>query len=393
MRVALVTAAYGDPWIEEQFIWRRVAAAIASYADVDVLVAGGCQRSEGVDGALRVLHFPSRVLDVRRRHAVLFAATGARRPDAVDYCACTRALTVDAVASLPQTLQDELARSEEGNSPALYAHLETERYDAIVLCGLQLASTAFGIARLPASARVVLLPVLAREPLIWLPPHQAALTRAERIIVSTKDEELRVRRLVSVGDPGRIVRVAVPIRVDVSSAMTEPLDFDGAHQLVVAGVESVDLTDIARQAIYLSQRIKRLTVSVVARDGRSVSSSSGIEVRSAVSRSDLWRWMVRAFAVLDAGPPRPLAREVLEAMLCGVPAIVRDQTGAAREHAEQGNGGLWYRTDLELLACTARLFEDTAVRQRLGEQGREYATHQHGDPTSFVEQVKEAVLG
>ena len=62
-----------------------------------------------------------------------------------------------------------------------------------------------------------------------------------------------------------------------------------------------------------------------------------------------------ALAFLDAEPNRMLGLDVLEAMLCGAPVLVSAQGGAAREHAESGNGGSWYRSDAELRACLEAL--------------------------------------
>ena len=91
-------------------------------------------------------------------------------------------------------------------------------------------------------------------------------------------------------------------------------------------------------------------------------------------------------AVLDPVPQRLVGRQVLEAFLYRVPVIVYARGGASREHAEAGNGGLWFRTDEELCA-TVRALLDDELGQLLGEQGCSYAQHRHADTDTFVKNV------
>ena len=109
-------------------------------------------------------------------------------------------------------------------------------------------------------------------------------------------------------------------------------------------------------------------------------------------RADLWRWMSRALAVLDPEPGRSLGRDVLEALLYGVPVLARADGGAAREHAEAGHGGLWYRNYDELELAISRLDTD-GIGATLGRQGRDYALREYGDPEGFQKRVVEASFG
>jgi glycosyltransferase involved in cell wall biosynthesis len=114
-------------------------------------------------------------------------------------------------------------------------------------------------------------------------------------------------------------------------------------------------------------------------------------VRRTENRTDVWGWMSRALAVLDPTPHRVIGCTALESMLLGVPVIVAANGDATVEHAEVGDGGLWFRTDEELVACVDRLRE-VPVRTGLGEQGRTYATSRFGDTEAYVERVTQLVL-
>ncbi|MGH7805691.1 MAG: hypothetical protein ACREQJ_15185, partial [Candidatus Binatia bacterium] len=87
-----------------------------------------------------------------------------------------------------------------------------------------------------------------------------------------------------------------------------------------------------------------------------------------------------------------LAAPALEAMMYGTPVLAHAESGAAREHAERGDGGLWYRTAAELDAAVGWLRDDSS-REALGEQARRFALERWGDVDAFVARVSNAVLG
>jgi glycosyltransferase involved in cell wall biosynthesis len=97
-------------------------------------------------------------------------------------------------------------------------------------------------------------------------------------------------------------------------------------------------------------------------------------------------------AVIDPTPHRVIGQEVLEAMLLGIPVVVAANGDATREHADLGNGGLWYRFGDELLA-SIKLLLDGHVASSLGEQGHSYATARFADTDTYVKRVAEVVLG
>jgi glycosyltransferase involved in cell wall biosynthesis len=109
------------------------------------------------------------------------------------------------------------------------------------------------------------------------------------------------------------------------------------------------------------------------------------------SRLDVWRWISRAFALLDPTADRLLGREALEAYLFGTPILTRDDSGASREHADLGNGGLWYRTDEELFGAIEALLDDD-VRLALGRQGQEYAELEYADVDMYIKRVMTGLL-
>ena len=98
-----------------------------------------------------------------------------------------------------------------------------------------------------------------------------------------------------------------------------------------------------------------------------------------------------AFAFLDAEPDRMLGLDVLEAMLCGAPVLVSAHGGAAREHVESGNGGLWYRSDVAASRLPRRAALGRIFTGALGRQGRQYAESEYGNVDRFLGRVRDAI--
>jgi len=106
------------------------------------------------------------------------------------------------------------------------------------------------------------------------------------------------------------------------------------------------------------------------------------------TRTDLWRLMAHARAVVDLKPGRYVARECVEALRFGTPIVA--PAGSVGADLAEGGGGLWYRDPAELLGCIDWL-ADVEIREALGGQGRRMADALYGDPGAFVERVGRAL--
>jgi glycosyltransferase involved in cell wall biosynthesis len=142
----------------------------------------------------------------------------------------------------------------------------------------------------------------------------------------------------------------------------------------------------------LARTNPEIVLALIGPGAASLPSSPGLLCQETVSRLDAWRWMNVALAFLDAEPNRMLGLDVLEAMLCGAPVLVSAEGGAAREHVESGNGGLWYRNNAELRACLNAL-RSVDLRDALGRQGRQYAADEYGNVDRFLHRVRDAIAG
>jgi hypothetical protein len=389
VRIAVVTATGTEPWREEEIVCARLAGALACEAEVDVLVADGGGSGTSQEGAVRTIRFAAEPWTIPRRRALLVAIAGGTIPRTPLACSCLEWAAARALSDAPRYLQTEMTRSLGGDAPSLYEHIRSTPYDALLFVGYRGASTWFGLGAVADDRRVMLLPLACEEPLLHLSIYDEVFARVDRILVLTETERELVERRFGVRDSGRVRKIGFALQVNRIAETTEPLGFEGKPVLAVSGASAPP-----RVLRTFFEKIRKIDteVEVCLLSDVEPSEAPGTNVRTCRTRVDFWRWMSRAIAVIDPVPHRILARDVLEAMLYGTPVIVEEEGGASREHAEVGNGGLWYRDSAELAACIGALRSD-ATRRALGAQGRGYAEREYGDPAAFVQRVTDAVFG
>lgn len=394
IRVAVVTSHWGSSWDEEHVVTRRIAGALACSADVDVCVAEGPTARQFHDGAARVIQFPAMPSDARRVAALRQALLGPTAENGSFGCSCVDTLARERARSLQRSLQEELVYGAGGHSPALYSHLQDEDYDVVLFAGYQSAATYLGLRALPTRCRVALWPAARNDPLFHLPIHDETFARADVVLACTASEEALVRARLNGFGRDRTARVSFALSVNSLATETTPHGYDEDYRYLVVARDweqdasrgSLETWAPAIERDFADAGVK---VRLVGPGANHLEPFGGVSLAS--SRIDVWRWMSRSLAVLDTAPQRVLGREVLEAMLCGAAVLVHADGGATREHAESGNGGLWFRTYAELACCVEELLSSD-VRELLGNQGADYASRDFGDADAFVSRLVARVL-
>ena len=370
MRAALVATGFSGSGGEQELFYRRLAGALAYSTDLTVLSLA--PSSEGIRGfPFDVKSFPTE-LNPRRARALLEASSS--------------------LDTIPRFIQEEVARAEGGFSLELLEDLKKEAYDVVVFCGYKYASTVFGIHAVTSDTRVVLVPSAIDDPLFWLPTYDAVFKSSDRILVSTKSEQALVSRRLGGQNSGKIINVKFALRINQLSMETNPWGESGGSYIVASG-NSLDDETYERTVdlgALVTSEYPDVRVMIVERNPDRRRPHSWLERRRLASRADLWRWSAKALAFLDAQPGRVIGRDALEAQMCGTPIIASRYGWATREHAEVGDGGLWFDLSSELLSCIDKLLEPH-VRDALANQGREYALSEYGDPDTFVKSVTEAI--
>jgi len=384
VKIAVVAAGYSDPWRDDHLLARRVSGALACSSEVDLLLPGGARRAEEHEGAVRVRLFRSTPFEPRRRIAWRRVAFGLDPNDTRDHLPLPRR------RDLPAFVEAQLLNSEGGDAPELYDHLRSKRYDLTVFVGYHTPATYHGVRVLPDDRRVALVPASRDDSTAWLRIHDEIFERAERILVCTESERAWIGERIGADALPRLENVGFVVGVNSLGQRTEPPEYHGQRYVIIA------------QDWYKPCNIDRFTSwvsSVEAQFGPDVGirlAGPGAErlrygLGRTAGRLDIWRWVSRAMALLDPSPHTVVGREVLEAYLYGTPVVVHARGGANREHAEQGNGGLWFRTDDELYG-TLKALLDGDLRTSLGQQGRAYAEDNFGDPDAYVKRLATALF-
>lgn len=84
-----------------------------------------------------------------------------------------------------------------------------------------------------------------------------------------------------------------------------------------------------------------------------------------------------ADVTLAPDPDDLLAQSVLESLAVGTPVLASARSAAAVEHCRGANGGLYYASREEFTEALRVLMTNSRLRQRLGENGREYIRLNH----------------
>lgn len=389
VRIAVVAASpAGSPWSEEALVIRRVAGALASVAEVDLLLAGGRPVPGEREATVHVLRFAAEEVPRQHRDAYLRAAFGSGNFHQPSVCGCAETLIRDLAAQVPPALQRRLADLACPSPEDLRAHLRRERYDVVVVAGYA-AAPLIEDAR---CARVVLVPLARQEPSLHLQVYDPLFERAAAIVVFTDSERHVVRRRLRDDRDPRVRNVGFAIKSNSAGAETAATARP-EHPFILVARDWSDpfaIAWLARVARRVVRRFPHLGICLTGPAVGTVGREGPFVLHSIRSRLDVERRMGRAFALLDPEPHRLIGREVVETLLLGTPVIVPACGGATREHAEAGNSGLWYRSEAEVEECAA-LLGDSDLRATLGRQGRAYAEKRYGDPEAFTRRVTEAV--
>lgn len=395
--MALVTTAWSDAGDENAFVTRRVGAALAMEADVDVIVAegddDGTRGEPGAehDGVFRVIRVPSHRPD-RHRAMLLRSALCAGRGGA----AGPGGPGGPGGSGIPDGVRAYLRRlgGASGAAPSLLRSLAP---DSVVVTGHRHGLATAAVKQWSGCRRAVLLPLATSAAELELSLADGSFDGWDALL-STNRAEAELLQAAFAACPAESDRVVHHLRVALEpplptgfgqwSARIQVALPEDRRWLVVldepCSRPAQPPSQPGPEVEYLALRFPTLALVVVEPSQSSVVRGRSRRVLPELDRGTLWEVMAGAVATLDLRPPGALGREILESMLVSTPVLVPATSLSGRCHAESSNGGLWYRNAAELTACVTRML-DPETRDRLGRQARSWAGRAHGDQDAFVE--------
>lgn len=403
MKLAFVTPRYGaDISCGPEHACRLLAEQVCERHDVDVLTT--CARdpltwkNESTEGADRV-----RGVLVRR-----FAVNQAHDPDALDEL--TARLTAE-----PHSRADEQewVRRLGPSSPGLVDFLKrhNRNYDAVVFFSLYHATTVQGVAAAPE--RAVLFPHLQIEPVLRFGLWSEVLG-AVRAIGYTSAAERRLTRgfLRIFHGADEIVGVGVetPAQQTYPRHQQDPADNleedeEGSAPDPPEAPEYLAGRGIPfrrRHRLYGSfalyggrvepdngcEEMLSYFDSYASTDGDTALVLMGVKmmkvpdepyIRMPGVLADRERMIAyeAAEVTLAPDPGDLLGLCVLESLAVGTPVLASARNEAAVEHCRRANAGLYYANRDEFVDGLKMLMTNSRLRERLGENGRQYIRQNH----------------
>lgn len=389
MRAALVTTHWHDPWSEHDLAVRRVAGAVACFAELDVFVPGTAETVRKPYAAVRLISYQARPADEGRAAALQQALFGPSSFQSTATCVCHNEMVQQFARDLPRSLQWSALASRGSYSAELSGLLSTREYDLVLFAGCS-EVTYTGMLSLPPTTPIALLPMMTGDPVEWIDLLDEVFERADAILVFTETEvALLAARAAAAVD--KVTKIGFVVRVHELVHGNDPHGYEVADRIVI-------VSDWRDPALFEELRpwLARAATDFPQVEFRPLGPGAAAlpfpySTPLSEGQLDTWRWMARSLAALDPSHHHLLGRSALEALQYGVPILVPDDGGASREHADHGDGGLWYRAAEDLAACITRLCNDSATRQELAAHGHAYAQETYGDPKAFIGLVTDAI--
>ena len=405
MKFAFVTPRYGSEiGGGAEHACRLLAEKVSERHDVEVLTTcardSGAWKNEYQEGSDRV-----RGALVRR-----FAVSQ------TEHAAPLSEITTRLVDS-PHTRAEELewVRQTGPWSPGLIDHLKRNHrvYDAVVFFSLQHATTVHGLAVAPE--RSVLFPHLQLEPSLrfQLWPELLGLIRAVGYVSECERRlmygYLRVsppaEEVVGIGvesapqqsyprhqqDPADVVRPDEDETSPAGHAPNEP-DYLGGRGIPFRRRNRL----YGPFALYGGrvapdngcEELLEYFDSYAAIDGDTSLVLMGVKlmkvpderyIRMPGVLPDRERMVAyeAASITLAPAPDDLLAQSVLESLAVGTPVLASARNEAAVDHVRRANAGLYYATREEFVEALRLLMTNSRLREKLGEQGRQYIRQHH----------------
>lgn len=403
MKFAFVTPRYGaEIATGPEHACRLLAEAVSERHAVDVITT--CARdpltwkNEYAEGSDRVRGVVIRRYTVTQPH---------------DRAAFTQLSNELAGAARPASVELEWVRRLGPWSPGLIDHLKRQHrsYDAIVFFSLCHPTTVHGVEA--AGERSVLFPYLQLNAALRFGLWKEILTSVRAVGYLAASERRVARAFLRVSPESEEV---VGIGVDPLPPQTYP-----RHQQDPADIAAADDGDavapIADEGEYLSGRgvpfrRRHRLYGIFALYGGRVEPDNGCEemleyfdsyaaadgdlalvltgvklmklpdapyLRAAGVLADRDRMIAYEAADVTLAPdPHDLpAQSVLESFAVGTPVLASARNDNAVEHCRRANAGLYYADRDEFVEALRLLITNARLRQRLGENGREYVRQHH----------------
>lgn len=279
------------------------------------------------------------------------------------------------VRSWPDPLQEAFIRGQGPVAPDLTHVLAQGEYDRVLFVTYLYPTTFDGLLAV-APEKALVVPTLHDEAAAYLPIFGRRLARGT-LLCSTPSEVRLVERLYPRSTPhAELLGYGIDVPPDPG---TKPPSKDPF--LLFAG--RIDPQKGIGALLAWYETLRRVDPNpprlvLIGEASMPLPAIPGVEAPGFVSEDEKRRLMREALAFVHPSPFESLGIVLLEALSARTPILVNAQSEVMVDHCRDSGAGVWVASDLEFAAAVARLRNDTALTDALGENGRRYVEERYG---------------
>jgi glycosyltransferase involved in cell wall biosynthesis len=248
-------------------------------------------------------------------------------------------------------------------------------YGLVVFVTYLYPTTFFGCQRVPA-ARTVLVPTAHDEAPIHLPVFQPMFARFPAYVFLTPEEKQFVQSTFDIagalqatsGMPVELAGQPDPERFRQKYGVKGPFVLYAGRIDSSKGCEDLFRFFGAARG-HLPHEAELVLLGQLAME---LPADSRVRYLGPLPDQDKLGAMAAAGVLVNPSAFESFSIVVLEAMLCGTPALVNGQCEVLRGHVRRSCGGLYYDTGYEFVEALQLLLHDQSLRTRLGANGAAY---------------------
>jgi glycosyltransferase involved in cell wall biosynthesis len=291
------------------------------------------------------------------------------------------------LATWPLALQEEYVRHQGPSAPGLYEWLRRHGggQDRILFFIYLYAPTYFGM-RCVGRTPIDFYPAFHDEPPAYLPLVGDCFRRADRILFSTMAEQLVAgRRHAFARDNGVVLGYGAsePEPASIASEDDTPFLLYAGRIDPAKGIGELVEYFLRWRSEHPGTPLQLRLIGDCLMELPRHPDIQHLGYQSEAAKAALMR---QALALVHPSPFESLGLVLLEAFLCGTPALVWAGNEILVEHCRVANGGLWYDDYPEFAAAVSWLVDHPADAKLLGAQGRAYAQREYS-PERFEERL------
>jgi len=260
--------------------------------------------------------------------------------------------------------------------PALVDYLERHQrdYDALVFFSYRYWTSYMGLQVDPR--RSILVPTAEHDRVLYLRLFRSFFRLPAAMAFNTPEEKELIERITGNEDlPGEVVGTGInrPAAIPVGEVEAR-LDLLGDYLVYVGRIEPEKGCAVMIDHFLRWQRETRskTTLALFGRGTMTFSENAHVRLMGVVPEAEKLAAIARARALVMPSRHESLSMVVLESWMMKRPVLVNGDCEVLRGQVIRAGGGLYYRRYEEFAAALGLLLDDTALADRLGEQGYAY---------------------